>query len=164
MPCDYKKYPADWKEVRQRILARDRNCCKFCWAENGQPHWITGSIVVLTIAHLNHNIQDMRDYNLAALCQRCHNILDMPYRHKIKESAMQITFKSTKEVIISTLKLKDLELWFNQKHCLEAVKQDGYALMYVKDQSESICLEAVKRNGDALRYVNIKSSFLEIKA
>jgi hypothetical protein len=37
--------------------------------------------------------------------------------------------------------------------CLEAVKNDGYALRYVKDQTEAVCLEAVKRNGDALRYV-----------
>ena len=36
---------------------------------------------------------------------------------------------------------------------LEAVKRDGYALMYVKEQTEAIALEAVKRNGYALRYV-----------
>ena len=44
--------------------------------------------------------------------------------------------------------------------CLEAVKQDGYALQYVKEQTETICLEAVKQNGDALQYVN-KCVFLE---
>ena len=38
--------------------------------------------------------------------------------------------------------------------CLEAVKQNGYALRYVKDQTEAICLEAVKQNGYALRYIN----------
>ena len=80
MPCDYRKYSKDWKEVRKRILARDENCCKFCGAENYEKHWKTYSKVILTIAHLNHKIEDMRDYNLAALCQRCHNILDMPYR------------------------------------------------------------------------------------
>ena len=37
--------------------------------------------------------------------------------------------------------------------CLEAVKQDGYALRYVREQNEAICLAAVKQNGDALRYV-----------
>ncbi len=36
--------------------------------------------VVLTIAHLNHNISDNRDENLAALCQRCHNRHDAKYR------------------------------------------------------------------------------------
>ena len=43
--------------------------------------------------------------------------------------------------------------------CLEAVKNDGYALQYVKDQTEAVCLEAVKNDGDALQYVN--SSFFE---
>ena len=37
--------------------------------------------------------------------------------------------------------------------CLEAVKRDGYSLQYVKEQTEAICLEAVKRDGDSLRYV-----------
>ncbi len=37
--------------------------------------------------------------------------------------------------------------------CLEAVKQDSDALQYVKEQTEAICLEAVKKNGYALRYV-----------
>jgi hypothetical protein len=38
--------------------------------------------------------------------------------------------------------------------CLEAVKQDGHALRYVKNQTENICLEAVKQDGTALMYVN----------
>jgi len=40
------------------------------------------------------------------------------------------------------------------KEALEAVKQYGYALRYVKEQTEEICLEAVKQNGDALQYVS----------
>jgi hypothetical protein len=39
--------------------------------------------------------------------------------------------------------------------CLEAVKQDGNSLKYVKEQTEEICLEAVKQNGYAIKYVNI---------
>ena len=38
--------------------------------------------------------------------------------------------------------------------CLEAVKEEGYALQYVKNQTEEICLEAVKQNGYALKYVD----------
>ena len=37
--------------------------------------------------------------------------------------------------------------------CLEAVKKNGFALQYVKNQTPDICLEAVKQNGLALRYV-----------
>ena len=40
------------------------------------------------------------------------------------------------------------------EEALEAVKQDGYALKYVKDQTPEICLEAVKKYGGALQYVN----------
>ena len=39
------------------------------------------------------------------------------------------------------------------KLAIEAVESDGYALRYVKDQTEQVCLKAVERNGDALRYV-----------
>jgi hypothetical protein len=36
---------------------------------------------------------------------------------------------------------------------LEAVKEDGYALTYVKEQTPEICLAAVKEDGHALQYV-----------
>jgi hypothetical protein len=39
------------------------------------------------------------------------------------------------------------------KEALEAVKEDGYALKYVKEQTPEICLTAVKQNGYALQYV-----------
>ena len=39
------------------------------------------------------------------------------------------------------------------KDALEAVKNDGYALQYVVEQTEAICLEAVKQDRDALKYV-----------
>ena len=40
-----------------------------------------------------------------------------------------------------------------QELCLEAVKQNGYALQYVKDQTPELCLEAVKQDGSALQFV-----------
>ena len=43
--------------------------------------------------------------------------------------------------------------YFTEKESLEAVKNDGYALRYVKEQTENICLEAVKQNWYALQYV-----------
>jgi 5-methylcytosine-specific restriction endonuclease McrA len=52
-----------------------------CGAANYEPHPITGSRVVLTIAHLHDpNPANCNDTNLAALCQRCHNRLDAPMR------------------------------------------------------------------------------------
>ena len=43
--------------------------------------------------------------------------------------------------------------WSDTKYCLEAVKQNGYSLQYIKEQTENICLEAVKVNGKSLQYV-----------
>lgn len=48
---------------------------------------------------------------------------------------------------------------FNEKECLEAVKQDGLALEYVKEQTPEICLESVKQNGLALEYVDEPFSY-----
>lgn len=84
MPIDYKLYPPDWKAISRRIrFDRAQNRCEWCGAENQQPHPITGSIVVLTVAHLGvakpdgtpsdrADLADVREENLAALCQRCH--------------------------------------------------------------------------------------------
>ena len=82
MPCDYSKYPENWEWIRSCILARAGNRCELCGAENGKPHWKTGSKVVLTIAHLDQDRENNKKYNLAALCQRCHNKIDLPYRIK----------------------------------------------------------------------------------
>ncbi len=79
MPIDYSLYPSNWRtEIRPRILDRASNACEGspryprCRAANGQPHPVTGSTVVLTIAHLDHDRDNNSDTNLAALCQRCH--------------------------------------------------------------------------------------------
>ena len=79
MPCDYSQYPVNWKsKIRPAILDRAGHRCEGspkypeCRAENYQPHPVTGSKVVLTIAHINHDIADNRPENLRAWCQRCH--------------------------------------------------------------------------------------------
>lgn len=84
MPVDWKRYPKNWKEISKRIrFERAGNRCEWCGAENYEMHPETGSKVVLTVAHLGtdhpdgrkgdkHDKMDVRDENLAALCQRCH--------------------------------------------------------------------------------------------
>jgi len=128
MPCNYKDYPANWKEIRATALNRANHQCQFCGLPNhavgyrdaagrfvpnrgnihcdasgrgqhpngtllthaeakeftdqyndcviGQKrcdddgnHWI---VIVLTMAHLDHDIQNNAPENLKALCQRCH--------------------------------------------------------------------------------------------
>jgi len=85
-PENKKLYPANWKEIRARILERAQQCCEgsprypHCSAPNGEPHPVTGSKVVLTIAHLDHNPGNNAPANLRAWCQRCHNTYDAPHR------------------------------------------------------------------------------------
>ena len=47
---------------------------------------------------------------------------------------------------------------------LAAVKQDGYALKYVKEQTEEICLAAVKQNGYVLAYVKEQTEEICLEA
>ena len=62
---------------RARALAQ----CEWCGAVNGITHPVTGSKVVLTVAHVHdHRPENDRLDNLAALCQRCHNRHDAPLR------------------------------------------------------------------------------------
>lgn len=51
-----------------------------CHAEHGKPHDVTGSIVCLTVAHLDHQPENNHPSNLKAMCQRCHNRYDMAMR------------------------------------------------------------------------------------
>lgn len=48
--------------------------------------WI---VIVLTIAHLNHDVKDNRMENLSALCQRCHNKYDRNYRKQNAKATIE---------------------------------------------------------------------------
>lgn len=90
MPMDRALYPDEWEEISFCIRAvRAKWRCERCGAYQGEPHPVTGSIVVLTVAHLGidkpdgapgdkHDKRDVRPENLAALCQRCHMNYDRP--------------------------------------------------------------------------------------
>ena len=98
MPIDYRKYPADWPAIRRSILERAEYQCEQCGAPNLERgardpagKWyslddidaidgITDVFgchpriirIVLTVAHLDHNVENNAPENLAALCQKCH--------------------------------------------------------------------------------------------
>lgn len=62
---------------------RARNRCEWCGAENHQAHPVTGSRVVLTVAHVYDDRPEASQLlNLAALCQRCHNRHDAKARQR----------------------------------------------------------------------------------
>jgi 5-methylcytosine-specific restriction endonuclease McrA len=83
MPMNRKAYPHNWEEISLRIRQRDEWKCAFCGVGNGEIHPVTGGKVTLTVAHLhNPDPMDVRDENLASLCNSCHNRLDAPMRRK----------------------------------------------------------------------------------
>ena len=81
-PMDRKKYHPDWENISKKIRKRAGDRCELCPAKNGEPHWKTNSIVVLTVHHIDGNIKNNHPKNLIALCQRCHLRLDEPYKIK----------------------------------------------------------------------------------
>jgi hypothetical protein len=93
-PENRHRYPKDWPKISLRIRRRAKWRCECkgecgtphkyrrCPAQHGEPHPHTGAKVVLTVAHLNQQPEDCADTNLKAMCQRCHNRLDMPHRKR----------------------------------------------------------------------------------
>jgi hypothetical protein len=79
-----RRYPRDWPEISKMIrFGRAGGRCECmgecggghegrCEARHGQPSPYTGSNVVLTTAHLDHEPRNCDPANLRAMCQRCH--------------------------------------------------------------------------------------------
>lgn len=98
MPIDYRTYAPDWK-LRSRFVRfyRAKNRCEWCDAENYQPHPVTRSRVILTVAHIDQDKRNNNLFNLAALCQRCH------LRHDAKQHAANA--KETRRRMTGQMKL-----------------------------------------------------------
>lgn len=111
MPCDYLKYPTNWKEISRAVKERAGNRCEFCQVENEaigardktEKWWNEDDIhkmnsdlgfllfgefpkmikIVLTVAHYpDPDPANCNESNLWCLCQKCHNQLDAPMRAK----------------------------------------------------------------------------------
>lgn len=68
----------EWQAFRALIGERSGNRCEGtpkhpnCRAVNGEPHPETGSKVVLTVAHMDHDETHADPARCRHLCQRCH--------------------------------------------------------------------------------------------
>lgn len=101
MPMDKNKYAQDWKAISAAVRQDAGNRCEFCGVEN--HYWIhrhkyadewvyhydfgklsaidqrlykSMILVVLTVAHLDHDTRNNDRSNLRALCQKCHLTYD----------------------------------------------------------------------------------------
>jgi len=104
-PENRERYPPDWRRISDGIrFGRAGGRCECrgecgtdhraelgdapswprdrCQAVHGMPHPVTGSAVVLTVAHLDHTPENVAPANLRAWCQRCHNRYDAPMRRR----------------------------------------------------------------------------------
>ena len=94
-PENRDRYPLNWAAISRRIrFERAGGRCECvgecggapltpdevrCMAVNGKPHPATGSKVVLTVAHLDHDPTNCADDNLLAMCQKCHLAYDQQH-------------------------------------------------------------------------------------
>ncbi len=94
------RYPREWPLISLwvRVCAAWR--CEHCDAVQGEPHPVTGSRVVLTVAHLDHTTgpEDVRPSNLAALCQKCHLNYDRQM-HKVVRAKTRRDRMLTKDML-----------------------------------------------------------------
>lgn len=84
-PENRDRYPENWRELSAEVRfdRADRRCeCNGecgrgthegrCPNIHGKPAYATGSEVVLTVAHLDHQPENNDRANLKAMCQGCH--------------------------------------------------------------------------------------------
>lgn len=72
MPFERRRYPDDWEAISHYIrFVRACGMCQWCSRVHG---WMlpSGWPCVLTVAHLDHDVDNMDWDNLVALCQPCH--------------------------------------------------------------------------------------------
>lgn len=82
-PENRGRYPDNWREIVELVRERSGDRCEGspgfypdCRAVNGLEHPVTDSIVVLTVAHLDHTPEHCELANLRHMCQRCHLTYD----------------------------------------------------------------------------------------
>lgn len=74
------RYPQEWPLISLWVRVCAGWTCEWCPAVQGEPHPVTGSRVVLTVAHLaDPSPENVSPPNLASLCQRCHLNFDRAY-------------------------------------------------------------------------------------
>ena len=102
-PENRARYPANWREISERIRfdRADSQCeCEGecgrgthkgrCPNVHGYPAYGSESIVVLTVAHLDHTPENCDEENLKAMCQGCH-------LHYDKEHHAETAYRTRRE-------------------------------------------------------------------
>ena len=128
-PENKHRYPKNWKQISERILARAGHKCEQCGVKNyAFRNKRTGEVsddgtqieaweladgdkvtkIVLTIAHLDHVPENCSDDNLRAWCQKCH----LAYDHEHHQRNAHVTRQSRKaasDLFVSAERIKEIE-------------------------------------------------------
>ena len=64
--------------------------------------------------------------------------------------------KDFKKGIENMYNKKDLLKWYDNDYCLEAVKQNGYALQFIENPTKKMCLTAITQDLHIIQFINIK--------
>lgn len=116
-PENRDRYPADWPKISHRIrFERAASRCECdgrcgrplghlspatvdtparCVNRHGQWAWSTGSTVVLTVAHLDHQPENCDESNLMAMCQGCHLHYDREHHAATRRASSVIPGQTT---------------------------------------------------------------------
>ena len=85
-PENKDRYPKEWPLISLSVRALAGWKCVWCAAEQYKPHPVTGSRVVLTVAHLDHTPENCSPDNLRALCQKCHLAYDREHHARTRSA------------------------------------------------------------------------------
>jgi len=79
-------YPFDWPEIAASVKEKVGNRCERCGHPNDPP-----SGHMLGVHHLDRDKSNVADWNLAALCQRCHLHIEGKTLRQVYEMSLQST-------------------------------------------------------------------------
>lgn len=92
-----KKYVSNWREIALHIKHRDKWQCQDCDLEfhRGQTRLLldNGTIVHLTVHHIDADTMNNTDSNLISLCFPCHGrrdlaLMRLQHRRKCRENQL----------------------------------------------------------------------------
>jgi len=79
--------------------------------------------------------------------------IEIPEDAKVYKDPEGTKWKADKLIVKSMCKIEDHPLLQDPDWCLAAVKENGYNLKHIKNQTEEQCIAAVKENSSVLEYV-----------
>ncbi|ATN94982.1 hypothetical protein [Leptospira phage LE3] len=159
-PENKNRYPKDWDSISYKIrFDRAKGKCEWCEAENYKPHPVTGSKVILTVAHLNHTPEDCREENLVALCQRCH----LNYDRHIHVKNRKENAENKKEISQPKLFIQGIECIPLKNETLELKREKPMSLILQNNLKVLNNEKIQEKINQALTY-EVGYAFVEIKS